>query len=100
MVVRVRPDRMPDACPEPSVLMRRLMRVVVRVGMGVTGRVLLVPHPPSMARKTGCSTSIPATRVRLPTPRISFGTLAGAEQEITAAVPDALRLAEVALGLG
>jgi len=75
----MRPGRVPDARPESPVLMIMVMRV--SVGMGMTGRVLLVPHTSSMAGKTGCSTSIPATLMRLQTPRI-------------------LRLAEAALGLG
>src|SRR5262249_40687016 len=90
VIVRVRPDRVPDAGPyapvSEGVAVAVLMRVIVVVVMAVVlavpvlvavlisgrARVVLAAHLPSMARKTRCRTSISATRVRLRTPR-SYG---------------------------
>jgi hypothetical protein len=47
------------------------------VGMGVAGRVLFVPHSSSMARKSRCSTSTPATLVRLQAHRSSHDAALG-----------------------
>ena len=98
MIVRVRPDRVPDACPEAlmlvimSVLVPGLVIVVVTglvavvmaglvavvmaglvTGLAaVAGLVLvavLAAHDPSMTRKTRCSISTPASRTRLRTAR-------------------------------
>ena len=88
MVVRVRPDRVPDACPEPLMtvivsvlmLMSVVMAVIVPWLVAVTGLVavvmaglvlvaVLAAHHPSMTRKTRCSISTPASRTRLRTAR-------------------------------
>ena len=60
VIVGVRPDRVPQARPEPAVIM--LVRVVVPAVRVV---VLVAAHLPSMTRKSRCSTSTSATRVRL-----------------------------------
>src|SRR5262249_6271280 len=94
VIVRVRPDRVPDAGPYApvsagvavAVLMPVIVVVVVLMAVAVLvamlvpvavlisgqARALLAAHPPSMAGKTRCRTSISATRVRLRTPR-SYG---------------------------
>src|SRR5262249_16001845 len=61
--VRVRPDRVPQARPEPPVTGLARVAVLVRVVV----LVLMAAHSPSMARKTRCSTSPAATRGRLRT---------------------------------
>jgi hypothetical protein len=83
MIVRVRPDRVPDACPETlvTVIVPVARVVVVVVVVTVTGPVawlvarlvrvvaVLAAHDPSMTRKTRCSISTSASRTRLPIAR-------------------------------
>ena len=80
VVVRMRPDGVPDAGPAlvcvvmpvfvpVAMLVLMLVIVLVAVVVLVAAWVLLVAHPSSMARETRCSISTPATRTRLRTPR-------------------------------
>ena len=94
MIVRVRPDRVPDPGPESLVtvivvvlmLVLGLVPVIVLMIVAVAGLVavvmarlvavaglvrvaVLAAHDPSMTRKTRCSISTPASRTRLRTAR-------------------------------
>jgi hypothetical protein len=77
VIVGVRPRRVPQARPEPAVIMlvRAGVPVVVPLVMivpvvpVVRAVVLVAAHLPSMTRKSRCSTSTSATRVRLRIPR-------------------------------
>jgi hypothetical protein len=78
MIVRVRPDRVPDTCPQAlvTVIVPRAVAVVMpgavfmTEGVLLTGVVLmavavLAAHDSSMTRKTRCGISTSASRAPL-----------------------------------